>query len=105
MILKPSSFLGQCLLPSGLLCQALHLLDPLVLPLYLFITFFSTYLLNLVLFSLYRNSFLFILHTLDISGRNWGAFFPVHSFMQFADLTVTNQKKILSCLNWFASVC
>ena len=49
--------------------------------------------------------FVFVLYTLDISGRNWGAFPPIHSFMQFADLTVTNQKKILTCLNWFASVC
>jgi len=104
MILK-SSFLGQCLLPSGLLYHALHLLDPTVLSLYLFITFISTCFLNLVLFALYRNSFVFVLYTLDISGRNWGAFPPIHSFTQFADLTVTNQKKILTCLNWFASVC
>ena len=104
MILK-SPFLGQCLLPSGLLYHALQILDSTVLWLYLFITFISTCFLNLALFALYRNSFVFILYILDISGRNWGAFPPIHSFMLFSALTVTNQKKILTCLNWFASVC
>ena len=98
-ILKPFSFLGQRLLPSGLLYRTLHLLVPRLLPPYLFITFISTCFLNLVLFAHYHNSFVFIFHTLDISGRDWGVSFPVHSFMQFADLTVTNQKKILTSLN------
>ena len=81
-VLKVIYFWGAAFFPSGLLNHTLHFpVLRLLLP-YLFNTTISTYILffwfGITCFD--SNNFVFILHTPDISIKDYGVPFPVYSF-------------------------
>lgn len=103
-VLKSISFLGKSLLPSALLYQVLHLPSSQVAAtLFVHYLYKHMYAFWFALSAYHPNSFVFILLTPGVSGRDCEILFPIYSFTQFAGI-VTRENKILPWLTWFISV-